>query len=164
MDKIKLSALSKDDVVLVEGRSQVNNVEDILSDLESYKDAEIYTTTVIHANFNAKEIMESVIEDQLNNGMYEDWDDSIWGDITDEDIKELQVIFDRILARSPSCNIAYESDKLIEIDMSVYCPTCGPTGYKNVEGKPVCVKCGRVATEEEIAADIRKRFEELKKG
>ncbi|ACL77462.1 hypothetical protein [Ruminiclostridium cellulolyticum] len=61
MDKIKLSTLSKDDVVLVEGRSQVNTVEDI---------------------------------------------------------KELQVIFDRILARSPSCNIAYETDKLIEIDVS----------------------------------------------
>ncbi len=30
MERVKLSTLSKDDVVLVEGRSQVNNVEDIL--------------------------------------------------------------------------------------------------------------------------------------
>lgn len=164
METVKLSTLFNNDVVLVEGRSHVNSVEDILSDLGSYKDAEIYTTTVIHANFNAKEIMEAAIEDQLCNGMYDDWDDSIRGDITNDDIMELQAIFDRIIARNPGCNIAYESDKLIEIDISAYCPTCGETEYKNAKGKPACVKCGRVATEDEMAADIKTRFEELKKG
>lgn len=47
--------------------------------------------------------------------MYEDWDESIQSDITQEDINDLQIIFDRILSRSS--NIAYEADKLIEIDM-----------------------------------------------
>ncbi len=47
---------------------------------------------------------------------------------------------------------------------SGHCPVCGPTVYKNVEGKPICEKCGRTVTEEEIAADIKARFEELKNG
>lgn len=48
----------------------------------------------------------------------EDWDNSISSDVTKEDIEDLQKIFDRILARNPSLNIAYEPDKLIEIDIN----------------------------------------------
>ncbi|ACL77440.1 hypothetical protein [Ruminiclostridium cellulolyticum] len=44
---------------------------------------------------------------------------------------------------------------------AAYCPACGTTEFKNENGKPSCTKCGRIVTEEEIAADIKKRFEEL---
>lgn len=44
-----------------------------------------------------------------------------------------------------------------------YCPVCGETEYRNVNGNPVCTNCGCTVTEEEIAADIRARFEELKR-
>lgn len=47
---------------------------------------------------------------------------------------------------------------------NAYCPVCGETEYKKVDDKPACSKCGRIATEEEISADIMARFEELKKG
>ncbi|PYG88482.1 hypothetical protein LY28_01331 [Ruminiclostridium sufflavum DSM 19573] len=117
MEKIKISELEKDDVVLVEGNYTVNTVEDILNDLELYKDKEIYTTTTIYAKFDAKEILEAAIEDEQCNGMYDDWDYNIKADITEEDISELQVIFDRILARHPGANFAYEPDQLIEIDV-----------------------------------------------
>ena len=117
MEKVKLSTLKKNDVVLVDGYSTVDTVEDVLNDLDFYRDKKIYTTTAICASFDAKEILEAAIEDQQCNVMYEDWDDSIRGDITKEDIEELQVIFDRILARNPASNLAYEPKELIEIDI-----------------------------------------------
>ena len=92
-------------------------VEDILADIDSYRNEEIYTTTEHHASFDAESIIDSAIENEYENGMYEDWDDSIKADITKADIEDLQKIFDRILARNPSSNIAYEADKLIEIDI-----------------------------------------------
>jgi uncharacterized Zn finger protein (UPF0148 family) len=42
-----------------------------------------------------------------------------------------------------------------------YCPSCGITEFKNDNGKPMCTNCGRTVTEEEIAADIKARFQEL---
>lgn len=117
MEKVKLSTLPKDTVVLADGEHYTTSVENILEDLDNYRYEDIYTTTEFHASFNAKEIMDMAIEDVSVNGMYEDWDDSINADVTNEDIEDLQKIFDRILARNPSSNIAYNSDKLIEIDM-----------------------------------------------
>lgn len=115
MKRVKLSTLPKDTIVLVDGYSIVDTVEDILEDLENYKTKKIYTTIGHHAKFDARRILDDAIENQQENGMYEDWDESIQSDITQEDINDLQIIFDRILSRSS--NIAYEADKLIEIDM-----------------------------------------------
>jgi neutral trehalase len=115
MKRVKLSTLSKDTIVLVEKNSIIDTVSDILEDLENYKTKKIYTITEYHAKFDARRILDDAIENQQENGMYEDWDDSIRSDITQEDINDLQIIFDRILSRSS--NIAYEADKLIEIDL-----------------------------------------------
>jgi sulfatase maturation enzyme AslB (radical SAM superfamily) len=117
MEKVKLSELLKDDIVLVEGNALINTVSDILEDLEFFKTKEIYTTKEYKASFNAEDIIDNAIENEYNNGMYEDWDDYIKADVTKEDIDDLQNILDRILSRNPSANIAYASDKLIEIDM-----------------------------------------------
>ncbi len=44
-----------------------------------------------------------------------------------------------------------------------YCPICGTTEYmKNQHGMPICIKCGRIVSEEEISGDIKARFEELR--
>lgn len=118
MKKVKLSALKKETIVLVDDEYHINTVSEILEDLEEYRYKDIYTTTEHHASFDAKCIMDLAIEDEYNNGMYEDWDNSISSDVTKEDIEDLQKIFDRILARNPSLNIAYEPDKLIEIDIN----------------------------------------------
>lgn len=117
MERLKLSTLSKETIVFIKGVVHVQTVEDILEDIDSYRNEEIYTTKEHHASFDAESIIETAIEDEYNNGMYEDWIDSIREDVTKEDIDDLQKIFDRILARSPSSNIAYEADELIEIDM-----------------------------------------------
>lgn len=117
MKKVKLSTLSEDTIVLVDGEYRANTIDEILEDLEEYRDKEIYTTTERYASFNAEEILYQAIEDEYNDGMYEDWDDSIKADVTKEDIEDLQKIFDRILARNSNSNITYEADKLIEIDI-----------------------------------------------
>lgn len=117
MERVQLSTLPKDTIVLIKGVVRVQTVEDILADIDSYRNEEIYTTTEHYASFDAESIIDLAIEVEYNNGMYEDWDQSIRNDVTKEDIESLQQIFDRILARNTSSNIAYEADKLIEIDI-----------------------------------------------
>jgi len=117
MEKVKLSTLPKNTIVLVDGNCRINIIEDILNDLEYYKTKEIYTTTPYKASFNAKEIVDDAIEFVQCNDMYEDWDERIHDDVTEQDIKDIQVVFDRILARSPGQNISYITDKLIEFDI-----------------------------------------------
>jgi hypothetical protein len=117
MNKVKLSTLSLDAKILVDGSDRVINVEDVVNDLDFYKNKELYTTTEIKASFDAESILNDAIENEACNGMYEDWDESIKGDVKDEDIAEIQAVLDRILERSPEANIAYESDQLIEIDI-----------------------------------------------
>lgn len=117
MGKVKLTTLARNTIVLVDGYSHINRVEDILEDLEFYKDKEVYTVTPHYASFNAEKIMDSVIENESCNGMYEDWEDVIWNDITPKDLADLQEVFNRILSRNPEANVSYEEDKLIEFDV-----------------------------------------------
>lgn len=114
---VNLSSLSEDTIVLVEGNSQISSVAEILQELDYYRTKKVYTTKTVHASFDAYNIIENAIENEYNNGMYEDWDDLIRGDVYKEDIEDLQKILDRILARSPGQNIAYEQDQLIEFDI-----------------------------------------------
>ncbi|MCD3252351.1 hypothetical protein [Clostridium botulinum] len=117
MQKVKLSTLSKDAIIYVEDEERIRTVEEVLKDLEDYKSKELYTTKKHYASFNAKEIIEEAVEEVYCNGMYEDWNDNILGDVVKEDIKEIQIVLNRILARNPEQNIAYQTDKLIEIDV-----------------------------------------------
>jgi|GEM_PF-1281274 len=117
MGKVKISTLSKDTTILIDGDCRVTTVENVLDNLDNYKDREMYTTTPYKASFNAKEIIDDAIEYVQCNDMYEDWDERIYDDVTEEDIKDVQTVFDRILARSPSQNISYIADKLIEFDI-----------------------------------------------
>ncbi len=90
----------------MEGKSNIVTVAEVLEDINYYKEKEIYTTTPHHACFDAESIIDIIIEDEYCNGIYDDWDNNIRTDITNVDIAELQVIIDRILARSPEQNIA----------------------------------------------------------
>lgn len=117
MEKVKLSTLSKDEILSVDGEIFTVTVEGLMENIERYRDMEIYTTIPNHASFNAKEIIDDAIEDVQCNDMYEDWDERIHDDVTEQDIKDIQTVFDRILARSPNQNISYVTDKLIEFDI-----------------------------------------------
>lgn len=117
MERIKLSTLSEDDNVIVDGEYFIKTVSEILEEIEGYKDRDLYTVVKHPASFNAKDIIEDAIETEYNNGMYEDWDDFIRAEVTDEDINDIQKILDRILSRNPNANIAYQPYKLIEVDI-----------------------------------------------
>lgn len=116
MKKVKLSTLSKNKIVIVSGYSVINTIEDILEDISSYRNEKVYTTIPRNASFDAKYIIDNAIENEYQD-MYEGWYESIKGDVRKEDVEEIQAIFDRILARNPTKNIAYDTDKLIEFDI-----------------------------------------------
>lgn len=117
MVRIKLSTLSEDDNVIVDGEYFIKTVSEILEEIEGYKDRDLYTVVKHPASFNAKDIIEDAIETEYNNGMYEDWDVHMGANVTEEDINDIQKILDRILLRNPIINIAYQPNKLIEVDI-----------------------------------------------
>ena len=106
---MKLSELKDTDMICVCSKNNydgnIMSVEDFKSDYDIYK-----------ANLSAKDILNDAIEYESQN-MYEYWSDSIWGDVTTKDIEDIQNVLDRILNRGQSQNIAYQSDKLVEIDL-----------------------------------------------
>lgn len=121
---MKLSELKDDDMILVSYKGSygekvmtVGTFKDEYEQEYKYESAlEVYSTTVVNAHLDAKRMLENEIEEVYNDNMYEDWDNRILGDIEEKDIEEIQIILDRILARSPEQNKAYQSNKLIEID------------------------------------------------
>jgi len=87
---MKLSEIKDDEMLLV------NELADNKSC--GIKNSEVYTTKQYQANLDAKTILEDSIENEYQN-MFEDWDQDIWNDITEDDIKNIQIVLDRILER-----------------------------------------------------------------
>lgn len=112
----KLSELKDEDMLIVDG--YVMSKEDFLNDLEFYKNEvnKVYTTTQYKAHIDGWDMLESALESEYDN-MYEGWLDNIVSDVTDEDIKDIQDILDRILFRSESTNICYIEDEKVIIDL-----------------------------------------------
>ena len=57
-------------------------------DLFGWKRKKIYTTTRYYAKIDALYMLESAIEREYENNMYEDWDERIKNDITSMDIEK----------------------------------------------------------------------------
>lgn len=110
---IKLSELKNENMLLV-GENIIISKEDYINEIQEHIGKQVYTTTAYRANINAKRMLEDAIECEADN-MHEDWESDVWDDITEEDIKELQNILDRILSRSS--NVSYTADKKVEIDI-----------------------------------------------
>lgn len=115
---VKLSELDKDTKVIY--GETVYSVEDVRNDLAYFTEDEerkLYTTTEYHAHIDAAALIDTAIEDENCSGnMYEDWDEKIKFDITDEDIQKIQAILDDILSRDTEQNTTYYEGKEIEID------------------------------------------------
>lgn len=114
---VKLSEL-KDDEKIIDESGNVYDVEEVKGDLRYFKDEgkKLYTTIEYHAHIDAKDMLESAIESEYDN-MYEDWEERILDDITDDDIKKIQVVIDDVLNRNKGQNTAYYQDKEIEVDI-----------------------------------------------
>ena len=83
----------------------VDSIKTIYSAKETYR-----------ARLDARDMLEQAIENEADN-MYEDWEDYIWADIELGDIKDIQLILDDIMSRNTQCNIAYEADEELELDL-----------------------------------------------
>ena len=114
---IKLSEL-KNDAKIIDENNCIYTVEDVKNDLLYFKDKEkkLYTTTEYHASVDARSVIEETFEQVYCNGMYEDWDEHIMDDITNEDIQKIQAVFDEILNRNKEQNIAYYQDEKVEVE------------------------------------------------
>ena len=110
---IKLSELKNENMLLV-GEDIVISKEDYINEIQEHIGKQVYTTTEYRASIDAKSMLEDAIESESQE-MYEDWEYDVWDDITEENIKELQNILDRILSRSS--NVFYTADKKVEIDI-----------------------------------------------
>lgn len=110
---IKLSEI-KDDEMLLVGDNLVISKEDYLKEMQEHEDETVYTTTEYSANIDARDMLDNAIECESDD-MYEDWEQNVWNDITEQDISELQNVLDRIL--SGSSNVSYNADKKVEIDI-----------------------------------------------
>lgn len=113
----RLSELKDEDMLIIDGT--VMPKEDFIRDFKHYKSIadKVYTTTQYKANIDAKDMLDDALEREYENNMYEGWFDNIVSDITEEDIKDIQSILDRILSRSESTNICYTEDEKVEIDL-----------------------------------------------
>lgn len=114
---IKLSELKNDDV-LIDENNWVTTVEEVKSDLAYFRDKEkkLYTTTKYYASVDAASFIDEAFDSVYENGMYEDWNEMIKQDITEEDVKKIQAVFDEILDRNKSQNIAYYQNEKVEVD------------------------------------------------
>lgn len=114
---IRLSELAVDAKVIDENLS-VYDVAELKDDLQYFKDKDkkLYTVTEYQAGIDARDMLESAIESEYDN-MYEDWEERILDDITDDDIGKLQDILDDILSRGRDQNIAYYQNEEVEVDL-----------------------------------------------
>ena len=85
--------------------NRIDSIKTIYSAKETYR-----------ARLDAGDMLEQAIENEADN-MYEDWEDYIWADIERGDIKDIQLILDDIMSRNTQCNIAYEADEELELDL-----------------------------------------------
>ena len=85
--------------------NRIDSIKTIYSAKETYR-----------ARLDAGDMLEQAIENEADN-MYEDWEDYIWADIERGDIKDIQLILDDIMSRNSQCNITYEADEELELDL-----------------------------------------------
>jgi hypothetical protein len=113
---IKLSEL-ENEVIVIDENLCIYTVGEVKNDLKYFRDKnkKLYTTTKYHASIDALDMLEMAVENEYCNNMYEDWDDYILKDITNEDIEKIQIILDDILSRNKEQNTAYYEDEEIDI-------------------------------------------------
>lgn len=114
---VKLSTLKENEILVVGDQYQLMTKEELITNIDEFKEMNVYTLGIHYATLNAKDMLKNVIKNEECDNMYEEWGNLIWKDITDRDINQIQKILDRILKKSPKQNIACYQDKQVEIDI-----------------------------------------------
>lgn len=92
--------------------------EEILDEIEEYRDGEFFTAIEKEVKFginNTKDMLEN-LSDYLcySKELYEDWDWEFMKQTTNEDLDKITEIINQIIKRVPTC---YELGERIEFDM-----------------------------------------------
>lgn len=113
---IKLSELKDNDILLADNLPMTKKF--LMTELDDIKNEghEIFTATKYTANLNAKEMLEYAVERECSN-MYNDWDDEFWGDVTQNDIADIEAVLNRILSRRPSRHSIYLKKDKVKVDV-----------------------------------------------
>lgn len=114
---IKLSELKDDEILLVNNELVLTKKEF----LEEFKIKEekdkckVQTTKIYHTvNFNAKDILDKFIDEE-SKSMHKEWKDYIKSNITEDEINEVQAVFDKISERNKEYNVSYLGNEEVEI-------------------------------------------------
>ena len=116
---IKLSELKDKDYVIVNGDNMITK-EDILENVEYYKDKEMYTAKKEYIGVDVSNMLECEFEHiESSRESYEGWYDDICEEITDQDIEDIEKVIRRILNRDPKKSYCFKEDEKIEFDIEV---------------------------------------------
>ncbi|WP_291581535.1 hypothetical protein [Clostridium sp. UBA6640] len=114
---VKLSTLKDHEILVVGDEYQLMTKEELITNIDEFKEMNVYTLGIHYAVLNAKDILKNAIKNEECDNMYEEWSNLLWEDIEDKDINQIQKTLDRILKKSPKQNIACYQDKPVEIDI-----------------------------------------------
>ncbi|MDB8437733.1 hypothetical protein [Turicibacter sanguinis] len=92
--------------------------EEILDEIEEYRDGEFFTAIEKEVGFDvedAKDMLRELAADlYCNRELYEDWDDEFMRQVDKEDLEQITEVIKRIIKRVPTC---YEAGEEIEFDI-----------------------------------------------
>jgi hypothetical protein len=115
---IKLSELKDDEMLLINNETVLTKKEF----LEQFKSKEerdkckVQTTKIYHTvSFNAKNILDKFIDEE-SKSMHKEWKDYIKSNITEDEINEVQAVFDKISERNKEYNVSYLGGEEVQID------------------------------------------------
>lgn len=112
---IKLSELKDKDYIIVNGDNMITK-EDILENIEYYKDKEMYTAKKEYIEVDVRNMLESDFDITES---YDGWYDDIWEEVTEQDIKDIENVIHRILNRNPKKSYYFSENEKIEFDIEV---------------------------------------------
>lgn len=91
--------------------------EEVLEDLEEYRDRKFFTANAKEIEFevnDTKDMLETLADHiYCNKDLYEDWDDEFMKQVGEDDLKQITEIIKKIIKRTPTC---YEVGEEIDIN------------------------------------------------
>src|SRR5699024_4129022 len=118
---IKLSELADDVCVALEDSFRVYTVEELKQEISEfsephYKKGNWYIVEKRQWEPDAHRMLERYIEMEAED-LYEDWEERVWGDIQEEDIRKIQNILDNIFGNNVTEYWEYKFSKRVDIDV-----------------------------------------------
>ena len=119
---IKLSEIEDDEMLLIDnGNWLIETKKEFLEEFstkESRKDLDVYTTIKSDVELSAKDMIDLLIKSKWGD-TYDQWEEKIREDITEDDMNYFQDKLNEILNRNKDQNVNYTYDKPVENDLDI---------------------------------------------